>query len=137
VINLNGTAGLEASMAGAGAGGIAGYNQTTLPEGLTGCFALNPSITTAGFERVHRVVGKDRGNEFGVGIGVQTKNYAYSDMTVTIGGGSPYTAEPDPNGLDGANTAEKPVQTVYTLSGWDFNTVWTMGADGYPHLRWE
>jgi hypothetical protein len=30
---------------------------------------------------------------------------------------------------------DKPAQNAY--ADWDFSTVWKMGGDGYPHLRWE
>jgi hypothetical protein len=44
--------------------------------------------------------------------------------------------DPGPDTQDGADCDAKPSQSVFedTL-GWDFNTVWTMGSDGYPVLR--
>jgi hypothetical protein len=32
---------------------------------------------------------------------------------------------------------QNPVQLVYEELDRDFNTVWKMGADGYPVLRWQ
>jgi hypothetical protein len=42
---------------------------------------------------------------------------------------------PGPNTEDGANVPFRPEQKIYADLGWDFNTVWTMGSDGYPALR--
>jgi hypothetical protein len=39
-------------------------------------------------------------------------------------------------GLNGTSCAAKPNQAFYqTTLGWDFNTVWRMGSNGYPALR--
>jgi hypothetical protein len=48
----------------------------------------------------------------------------------------PIVPVPDANGEDGADCDAKPSQSVFENTlGWDFNTVWTMGSDGYPVLR--
>ncbi len=36
---------------------------------------------------------------------------------------------------EGRTTAEMKQQSAYTDAGWDFDTVWMMGAEGYPILR--
>jgi hypothetical protein len=44
--------------------------------------------------------------------------------------------DPGPDTQDGADCDAKPSQSVFESTlGWDFNTVWTMGNDGYPVLR--
>ena len=136
-ITLRGLAGERGSAAGDGAGGIAGYNQSVLEDALSSCVALNPSITTAGYERVHRIVGAVSGNEFSEDAGVQTNNRAWEGMTISVGG---VPVSPDDigiNGMDGQGTTEKPDRGVYVALGWDFTAVWEMGGDGYPHLQWE
>ncbi|MDR2445480.1 MAG: cadherin-like beta sandwich domain-containing protein [Spirochaetaceae bacterium] len=117
-----------------GAGGIAGYNAGTVRN----CAALNPSITsTGGFSRVYRVVGD-------APIGGLENNAAFSGMVITISPdpnppNSPEAREPDPgaDAKDGADSAKKPVQSVYAGLGWDFTNVWKMGSEGYPILRWQ
>jgi hypothetical protein len=52
-------------------------------------------------------------------------------------GGSEVTPEPDADGLDGADCIAKPGQSVFAGLGWDFASVWVMGGDGYPVLRWQ
>jgi hypothetical protein len=39
--------------------------------------------------------------------------------------------------IDGDDCAAKPAQSLYEGLGWDFVTVWKMGRDGYPALRWQ
>jgi hypothetical protein len=56
-------------------------------------------------------------------------------MSVTVSGAVP--ASPYANRVDGADCAEKPEQSFYQSLGWDFNSVWKMGDDGYPALRWQ
>jgi hypothetical protein len=56
-------------------------------------------------------------------------------MTITTVG--TYTADTDVSGKDGADCAAQPAQSVYEGLGWDFATVWKMGSDGYPVLRWQ
>jgi hypothetical protein len=38
------------------------------------------------------------------------------------------------NGLDGADTAQKPAQAIFTGLGWDFSGVWKMGTN-YPEFK--
>jgi hypothetical protein len=136
-ITLRGLAGERGSAAGDGAGGIAGYNQSQAPDALTACAALNPSIATAGYERVHRIDGAVSGNEFGAGSGSQTNNLAWEGMAMTV---NSVVVAPDDvglNGRDGQSIVQKPEQAVYTALGWDFVNTWTMGGDGYPILQWQ
>jgi hypothetical protein len=123
-----------------GAGGIAGYSISGGSGAvLENCVALNPFINAPnGFDRVGRVVGDASGGEV-------YKPYGWSGMAV-LTSGSP--AEPfvlkDASGnptrwsIDGTDCVEKPGVELYrdTLE-WDFNNIWEMGNDGYPHLRWE
>jgi hypothetical protein len=41
------------------------------------------------------------------------------------------------NAKDGADAVAQPAQSVFTGMGWDFVTVWKMGGNGYPALKWE
>jgi hypothetical protein len=137
VITLSGKAGEKGASSSEGAGGIAGYNQSRLDDAVTACVALNPSITTAGFEGVHRVIGKKTGNEYVAGSGVQTNNFAWEGMVITVGGNTVSPDDAGINGMDGQGTAQKPDRSVYEGLGWNFNSVWKMGGDGYPVLRWQ
>jgi hypothetical protein len=129
---------------GAAGGGIAGtcyYTSTaTVPINYTTvqyCAALNRLITgsapaTADY-LLHRVVG-DLGVAVpadDIGLGRLYDNIANEDMSVT-----PVWNYPDrtPNGLDGADAAAQPSVSDYIALTWDFNTIWAMGANGYPSL---
>jgi hypothetical protein len=141
-ITVIGLKGQTESAAQQGAGGIAGYSISGVAGNdtyLENCVALNPFINAPnGFERVGRVVGDASGGEV-------YKSYSWPGMAV-LTSGSP--AEPfvlkDTNGnptrwsIDGTDCAEKPGVELYrdTLE-WDFDDIWKMGSDGYPHLRWE
>jgi hypothetical protein len=112
-----------------GAGGIAGYS--TGPGRVENCVALNPSITSAGFERVYRVIG-DSGTTLVAG-----GNLARSDMSISIGGIPSTNSDPGADAKDGEDCGAKPAQSAYESIGWDFTGVWKMGDEGYPLLRWE
>jgi hypothetical protein len=125
---------------GDGAGGIAGFNQSQQEGAITGCFALNPAITSAGYLFVQRVIGKTKGNPYVAGNGKAKNNYAYSGMSVTING-VPQIPVPNVDGQDGQDCVANPSEAVYkNLGGWDFDNVWEMRGNGttlYPHLKWE
>ncbi|MDR0669140.1 MAG: cadherin-like beta sandwich domain-containing protein [Treponema sp.] len=113
-------------------GGIAGYNAVSDGKAagtVRNCVALNPSIDAPnGFDLVYRVIGN--------GGGTIADNRAYSGMAITVNGTPWSGANPGPNTNDGADCDEKPPRSVYEALGWDFDTVWEMGDDGYPILRW-
>jgi hypothetical protein len=70
----------------------------------------------------------DRAYTLGVNLTLQNLKPigAYTDpFTGTFNGNSKTITG---TGEDGADCA---------ALGWDFNAIWTMGADGYPALRWE
>jgi hypothetical protein len=147
-ITVSGLKGQTESAAQQGAGGIAGFCAAgeggPYTDGFAGaylgnCVALNPFIKAPnGFERVGRVIGDSTGDVY--------NSYGWSGMPVLTKNGSP--AEPfvlkDASGvltrwsIDGTGCPEKPGVELYrdTL-GWDFNTIWTMGDDGYPALQWQ
>jgi hypothetical protein len=58
-------------------------------------------------------------------------------MVITVGGNTVSPDDAGINGMDGQGTTQKPDRSVYEGLGWNFNSVWKMGGDGYPHLRWE
>jgi hypothetical protein len=122
------TATVKATDTGAtGVGGIAGMNASTMTDAVTACVALNPSLEDVSSPNIHKIAGS--------GSGIITSNYAWSGMTVTTAG--TYTPDIGVNGKDGEECAEKPEQSVFAGLGWDFDTVWKMGANGYPALRWQ
>jgi hypothetical protein len=118
-----------------GTGGIAGLNASAMTDAITGCVALNPSITSATTNtqnKVHRVSGA---NSSAAGL---KNNSAWSGMTLTSGG--TYTAAVGADKTDGEDCVAKPVQSAYEGLGWDFsdiNGVWKMGGDNYPKLQWQ
>jgi hypothetical protein len=120
----------------ANAGGIAGYvyyNNTPYAY-IKNCVALNSSITvhkTAAdfYVNARRVAGLN--DEYGY----CENNIAY--VPNINADGSAVTPEPDSNGLDGADCAAQPDRSVYAGLGWDFASVWDMGGNGYPVLRWQ
>jgi hypothetical protein len=146
-ITVSGLKGQIEMAAQQGAGGIAGfcaageggpYTEGFAAAYLGNCVALNPFISAPnGFDRVGRVIGDSTGDVY--------KSYAWSNMPV-LTSGSP--AEPfvlkDTSGaptrwsIDGTDCVAKPARQFYeeTLE-WNFNTIWMMGGDGYPHLQWE
>jgi hypothetical protein len=134
-ITVSAEAGARASGAGEGAGGIAGLcvsiENTKRPYALSSCVALNPSISAPnGYEHLGRVVGDTK--SYGP-TGIPGNSYAWSGMPVTVNGGVPWA-----DNYNGEDCVAKPGVELYrdTL-GWNFTTVWKMGGDGYPHLRWE
>jgi hypothetical protein len=139
-ITVSGLKGQIEMAAQQGAGGIAGFSFGTVASGvfLKNCVALNPFISAPnGFERVGRVVG-DSG-------GVVYDSYAWQDMPVLTSGSpaEPFVfrnanGEPTRWSIDGTDCTAKPGIELYrdTLE-WDFDNIWKMGSDGYPHLRWE
>ena len=132
-----------------GAGGIAGFNGSQETGGakrpgkaaLSSCVALNPSISAPnGFERVGRVIGENfQGVNELVGEDVidaaQENNHGWSGMAVTVGGAAPET--PYAHSVDGEDCPEKPERSFYESLGWDFGSIWKMGADAYPALQWQ
>jgi hypothetical protein len=120
----------SAAVSAATVGGIAGSNDSTLPEALTACAALNSSLTGTG-TGVHRIAGS--GNNFSGNIAWSAMPLANNNGSLSPTAATAATAA----GLDGADCVAKPDQTVFTGMGWDFNTVWKMGGSGYPVLRWQ
>jgi hypothetical protein len=139
-ITVRGSGNITGNQSGDGVGGIAGFNQSQQTDAVTGCFALNPEITSAGYQFVHRVIGKTKGNPYIAGNGKASNNYAYSGMSVTINR-VPQTSISSVDGQDGQDCTANPSEAVYkNLGGWDFDNVWEMrgsGATLYPHLKWE
>jgi hypothetical protein len=119
--------------AGPAAGGIAGFNYYTVKTSINYSFALNGLVDgnqTTAQDMVHRVAGS-LGNKSGF-VGILSNNRANEKMKVVDNWKPEYGTDK----RDGANTAERPAQSVYTDLSWDFRTVWTMGSDGYPILQW-
>jgi hypothetical protein len=130
-VSVSTDAGATGAYSQVGLGGIVGYNAVSdkQAEGtVQNCFALNPSLTApSGFERVYRAIGD--------GGGTLSGNMAHAAMTIN---GQPSTnSDIGHNAKDGATCPSKPAQSVYENLGWDFNTVWEMGTNGYPRLQWQ
>jgi hypothetical protein len=147
-ISVSAPQGARGSSSLQGAGGIAGFygsQETGGPKrsgkALASCVALNPSVSAPnGFERVGRVIGENfQGTNDSIGpdliVAAQENNHGWSGMAVTVSGAAP--ADPYANRVDGADCAEKPEQSFYQSLGWDFNSIWKMGGDGYPALQWQ
>jgi hypothetical protein len=122
-----------ANQAQKGAGGITGYNAVADERagGTTrNCVALNPSITASGgFDLLHRVVGN--------GGGDHGNNLALQDMEIIIGGVSSTPDDTGADAKDGEDVNLPLAQSVFDGLGWDFASVWEMGGNGYPVLRWQ
>jgi hypothetical protein len=117
----------------ANAGGISGSVYFANPK-VEKSAALNSSVTgtdtgSGGTLYVYRIGGLSPLS----GSPVVENNIAWSGMTLTGGD----AGDKGTNGQDGADCAEKPEQSVYEGLDWDFATIWKMGNDGYPALRWE
>jgi hypothetical protein len=116
-------------------GGIAGLGGSSIEN----CAALNGEIRLGKYS-IDGVPPRRIGDT-GKG-GTLSGNIANRDMTFTITKHS--TETPDPpamektaDGMDGEDCDPKPAAGVFTAMGWDFGSVWKMGADGYPALAWE
>jgi hypothetical protein len=115
--------------AGTGTGGIAGLNASALADAVSGCVALNPSITTTTTSnKVHRISATNSN------ASALSKNLAWSGMAITA---SAYSADKGADKLDGADIAVQPSQEDYVALGWDFSAVWEMDSYGYPKLKWQ
>ena len=136
-----------ASSANMGAGGIAGFSVSAEADGLADCVALNASVSapggftaSGGITAVGRVAGMITPLYIAEGsasnTGILKDNYARSDMSVTVSGADK-TVTQNKNGPDGADCAVKPDEFFYGTLGWNFSTVWKMGGDGYPALKWQ
>jgi hypothetical protein len=147
-ITVSAPGGATGSASQQGAGGIAGFNGSQETGGakwqgkaLSSCVALNPSVSAPnGFERVGRVIGENfQGVNEAIGVDIinaeQENNHGWSGMAVTVSGVVP--ASPYDKRVDGGDCAEKPERSFYQGLGWDFNSIWKMGDDGYPALRWQ
>jgi hypothetical protein len=115
----------------ANAGGIAGAQYFNAPS-IEYCVALNTEITgtdsgSGGAFNVRRIAGG--------GTGGQPAWMANKSSTALAEGGTARVPLSDPAGEDGEDCAAKPDQSAYEVLEWDFDTVWTMGAEGYPVLQ--
>jgi hypothetical protein len=132
--NTGGSIGVKIA---ASAGGIAGAQYVENHPIIQYCAALNQSVGGEDFSsgavwNVYRIAGE--GSPAVQDTGRFVNNIAYSLMTVTNHADTWYKTD---SGKDGADSAEKPAQSVFAGTGmdWDFNKVWTMGSGGYPVLQ--
>jgi hypothetical protein len=138
-------------------GGIAGSipaNSNTVYPTIKNCVALFEVLTVTGPSDFYAKSGRIVGTNEGLGTtsaynepkfwGALENNAASSTMNITriITGGATTTetvtdsSDPE-NTIDGKGIFSLPDQTVYTDLGWDFVTVWKMGAAGYPVFAWQ
>jgi hypothetical protein len=112
-----------------GVGGIAGLNASELEGSITGCVALNASLTAANGSYIQRVVGA-LGRDATLG-----DNYGWEDMPIS----GAYTSAVGLHDLDGADCVEQPPQTLYEDDlHWDFDDVWEWDSVAdYPRLQWQ
>jgi hypothetical protein len=118
---------------GANAGGISGSLYFATPK-VEKSAALNASVSgidiaSGGTFYVYRIGGLSDLE----GSPAVENNIAWREMPVTGGTLSAKGA----NNEDGEDCDAQPAQSVYAALDWDFATVWTMGADAYPALRYE
>jgi hypothetical protein len=114
-----------------GIGGIAGNNESDMPDAISACVALNPSITAANGNAIHRIVGR---NSTGARI---ANNHALSSITVTTTGGT-YTVIKGADAEDGADITGALTQAFFESLTWDFTNVWKWDTvNGYPILQWQ
>jgi hypothetical protein len=128
-ITISAPAGAEAPSANVGAGGIAGFSASALDNAITGCIALNPSVSTGGSTDVYRVVGLK------TPAAKLDSNLAWSSMEITIDGSPSAQHDIGAAEKDGEDCGAKPAQSVYAGLLWDFSNVWKMGSNGYPVLK--
>jgi hypothetical protein len=132
---VTGSYGLASPQPGGGdgalAGGIAGYVYYSADTIVGNCAALNNFISASGGGTpygVHRIAGR---------IDASPPQILNNIGSTAISYIAAPSADAAPNGLDGADTAAQPAQTVYqTTLGWDFTSVWKMNG-GYPVLQWQ
>jgi hypothetical protein len=110
-----------------GGNGIVGSNASVEPNAVTGCVSLNALITTTGTGSPRRIgAGTTLSNNLGsTAVVITNRNGPVSPSATTA------------NGADGADTVARPGKAIYQSLGWDFDTVWKMGGDGYPVLQWQ
>ena len=115
-----------------GAGGIVGYASYSsyLPKN---CVALNQTVSASTATYAGRIWGY-------VSSGSGASNYAREDMEINnTSVSSSATAK---HGADVEEADWKDNSSWWTTTGswasaWDFDAIWTMGADGYPKFQWE
>jgi hypothetical protein len=112
------------------AAGIMAYDLATNQSAISKCVALNPELQLNGS------IGTTPAGLFRIACnGSLSDNYGFADMEFFH---DTLTAPSDIGAAakDGAGCEEKPNQDFYTTTlGWDFDTVWVMGGEGYPALR--
>jgi hypothetical protein len=126
-------------------GGIAGIvrkrsiaTSTVIPK-IEGCVALNPElrwgVKTLDGIPAGRITNVDPG-DLPVYVPAEitlSKNFAYSGMTINKTCIDEGHDKPDGRSVPDA----KPPKNAYTNLGWNFGSVWTIGAAGYPVLQWQ
>jgi hypothetical protein len=130
--NLGGSMGVPLS---ANAGGIAGSQYFDAPS-IQNCAALNQAIRgedsgSGALYNVHRIAGTGSGSH----QSAWTANMG--NVAALTADGAAVAVVSDTGGYDGADCDAKPDQAAYEALGWDFSSVWKMGADGYPVLQWQ
>jgi hypothetical protein len=123
------------------AGGIAGAQYVLAPS-IRNCVALNAAITGAdsgsgAAYNVHRIAGPGADLEGVIFPGDCVWESNIANVAAFAAGGMDLAPEPDGGGYDGADCEAQPGQSAYAALGWDFDTVWEMGGEGCPVLRWQ
>jgi hypothetical protein len=116
-------------------GGITGYPVGSAVVSdcyFTGSVILyqNKSSSTYG------LINGAGGNTNGSGGGSVQKSWSNGNITVANVSKGNSLGSPVANSCV-ALTGPTLTQSEYIAKGWDFDTVWKMGSDGYPHLQWE
>jgi hypothetical protein len=120
----------------ASAGGIAGAQYAGAPV-IEYCAALNASLTgvdsgSGAAWNIYRIAGAGAS---GSDTGQWLNNLANEGMDISLDNNGTRTPDEGLTGKDGENCAAIPDQSAYTALGWNFDSVWKMGSNGYPALR--
>lgn len=131
--NVGGGSDYAGDSAAWGAGGISGFNASAEQNSITACVALNSSIS--GGADSGRILGRQ------TTASIPSNNYAWNGIIVNAG--PSYTPDIGHDKKDGADIPGEylagglPTQAFYESLGWNFTSVWEMGAERYPLLRWQ
>ncbi len=104
------------------AGGLVGYNITS--SSIDNSYATG---FVSGSTNLGGLVGYDNGGTYSANFFNHTVN---SSLAGTGNNGNV-------SGISGESTANMQTESTYTGAGWDFNGLWAINTNEYPHLLWQ
>ena len=110
-------------------GHLSGYSTSSYVSYLQNCVALNSSVS-----RICSNTASSAGRIWCYSYGYIEKanNYAHN---MTLNGGTIGSGTAVHDGKNGALCEAMPTEAWWLTTAWDFTSVWTMGANGYPKLQ--